>query len=200
MAAAAVAAVAIGLAGPANGGLGLTGPALALEEPAVEPGPLGGDVFGPGLQQLGPGPGGERGQGPGAGMRARAAAMMQPVADLLGMTPAEVMQERRAGKSLAEIAATRGVDQATLVQTITGAARTRLDQAVADGRLPQERADAITQRAQEFAERMVTRTELPCAQLRARGQERMQERQQRGGGERPERPERGPRGGQPPHP
>jgi hypothetical protein len=200
VAAAAVAAVAVGLAGPANGGLGLAGPALALEEPAVEPGPLGGGSFGPGLGQLGPGPGGERGRGPGAGMRARAAAMMQPVADLLGMTPEEILRERPAGRSLADVAASRGVDQATLVQTIVTAAKTRLDQAVADGRLPQERADAMTQRAQEFAQRMVTRTELPGAQLRARGQERMQERQQRGGGERPERPERGPRGGPPPQP
>jgi len=66
--------------------------------------------------------------GPGQGL-------FQPIADLLGMTPDQVVAERRAGKSLADIAAARGVDQATLVQAITVTARARLDEQVAAGRL-----------------------------------------------------------------
>ena len=85
----------------------------------------------------------------------------QPTADLLGMTPDQIVAERRAGKSLADIAAARGVDQATLVQAITVNARARLDEQVAAGRLTAERADAFYQRIQQGVPQMVTRTEGP---------------------------------------
>jgi lambda repressor-like predicted transcriptional regulator len=114
--------------------------------------------------------------GPGQGL-------FRPVADLLGMTPDQVVAERRAGKSLADIAAARGVDQATLVQAITVTARARLDEQVAAGRLTAERADAIYQRIQQRAPQFVTSTENP--------------RFGRGGAGRPDRPDgpgRGPGG------
>ena len=109
--------------------------------------------------------------------------LFQPIADLLGMTPDQIVAERRAGKSLADIAADRGVDQATLVQAITVNARARLDEQVAAGRLTAERADALYQRIQQGVPQMVTRTEGP--------------RFGRGGAGRPNRPDgsgRGPGG------
>jgi lambda repressor-like predicted transcriptional regulator len=109
--------------------------------------------------------------------------IVQAVADLLGMTPREILAERRAGRSLAEIAAARGVDQATLVQTLTSTFKTRLDQAVAAGRLTQERADALLQQAQQRIAEQVTRAEAPGPRPRPRAGE------QRG-------PRRGPRAGE----
>jgi uncharacterized protein YidB (DUF937 family) len=144
-------------------------------------GPAGGPLgFAPGRgerQGAGPGPHGQRGGDRGE--------LMRPVADLLGMTPREIVQARQQGQSLAQIAAAKGVDQTTLVQTITNALKTRLDQAVAAGRLPQDRADAMLQRAQQEVPQMVTRTEAPGAQGGPRGQ-------------RPDGAQRGPRGGTPP--
>jgi lambda repressor-like predicted transcriptional regulator len=107
----------------------------------------------------GVGPREGRGPGPGPGAGARMA-MLQPVADLLGLTPDQIIAERRAGKSLADIAAERGVDQATLLQGITTAARARLDGRVADGTLTREQADAMYQRIQQMAPQMITRTEM----------------------------------------
>ncbi len=115
----------------------------------------------------------------GAGPRA----LLRPVADLLGMTPQQILAERRAGRSLAEIAAARGVDQATLVQTLTSTLKTRLDRAVAAGRLTQERADALLQQAQQRIAEQVTRAEAPGPPPRPRAGE------QRG-------PRRGPRAGE----
>ena len=122
---------------------------------------LGLGLVGVAAAQGGPGPrGGQRdGQGgPGGGQRG---AIVQAVADLLGMTPDQVVAERRAGKSLAAIAAERGVDQTTLVQAITVTARARLDEQVAAGRLTAERADALYQRLQQAAPQIVTSTESP---------------------------------------
>jgi len=108
----------------------------------------------PALAQRGPhsGPGG----GPGGFM-----AMVQSVATTLGMTPAELRTERQAGHSLADIAAARGVDQATLVQAVVAPAKTRLDEAVAAGRLTQQEADARFQRVQQFAGQMVANAQGP---------------------------------------
>ena len=133
---------------------------------------------------LGPREGrGARGFRGGPGQGGPGQGLFQPIADLLGMTPDQVVAERRAGKSLADIAAARGVDQATLVQAITVTARARLDEQVSAGRLTAERADALYQRIQQGVPQMVTRTEGP--------------RFGQGGPGRPNRPDgsgRGPRG------
>jgi lambda repressor-like predicted transcriptional regulator len=100
-------------------------------------------------QGRGPRAGGQRG----ADVRQR---LLQPIADLLNMTPDQIVAERRAGKSLADVAAERGVDQATLLQAITVTAKARLDEQVAAGNLTQERADALYQRIQQAAPRMIT--------------------------------------------
>jgi lambda repressor-like predicted transcriptional regulator len=135
----------------------------------------------------GRGPGSFRG-GPDGGPGQR---LFQPVADLLGMTPDQVVAERRAGKSLAAIAAERGVDQTTLVQAITVSARARLDEQVAAGRLTAERADALYQRIQQGAPRMVTSTEGPRAGRGGAGRDRGPD----GTGQRPR--DRGPATGAP---
>jgi hypothetical protein len=87
--------------------------------------------------------------------------MVQSVATTLGMTPAELRAEREAGHSLADVAAARGVDQATLIQAVVAPAKTRLDEAVAAGRITQQEADARFQRVQQFAGQMVANAQVP---------------------------------------
>ncbi len=81
------------------------------------------------------------------GWRMRAlGGIVSSVAETLGMTPREIVQELKDGRSLAEIGEAKGVSADTLKSTILTAAQDKLDQAVADGKLTQERADKITAR------------------------------------------------------
>ncbi|MGG1518062.1 hypothetical protein ABE504_21775 [Paenibacillus oryzisoli] len=65
------------------------------------------------------------------------------LATLLGMTQEELTAERKAGKSLAEIAQAKGVSEDTLVAKLTEAETKKLDDAVAAGKLKQEQADKM---------------------------------------------------------
>lgn len=65
---------------------------------------------------------------------------LEPVAETLGMSPAELGQALRSGSTLNELAAANGVDQNTLRQQIIDIATTHIDEAVASGKLDAERA------------------------------------------------------------
>lgn len=75
--------------------------------------------------------------------------MFDTTAETLGLTPEQLFAELRAGKSLADIAETQGVD-VQIVYDALGAARVEtmkaaIQQAVEDGRLSQEQADWLLQ-------------------------------------------------------
>jgi uncharacterized protein (DUF433 family) len=101
-------------------------------------GPLGG----PGLhmhgKRFGPGPGGPG--GPGFGLRH---GLLDDVADALGTTPAKLVEQLRAGKSLADVAKANGKSLDDVRSALKAAAKTRLDKAVANGDLTQKQADEI---------------------------------------------------------
>jgi len=80
------------------------------------------------------------------------------VATLLGMTAEEIQAERQAGKSLAEIAASKGVSEDKLISTILDAKKVQLDALVADGKLSQAQADLMIERMTEQVKVMVERT------------------------------------------
>jgi hypothetical protein len=65
------------------------------------------------------------------------------------MTPREIAQDLRQGQSLGEIAQAKGVSTDTLKSTILNAAKDKLDQAVANGKLTQDQADKIMTRLTE---------------------------------------------------
>ena len=92
----------------------------------------------------------EEGQGLGFGLRGwrihALGGIVSSVAETLDMTPREIAQDLRQGQSLAEIGQAEGVSTDTLKSAILTAADEKLDQAVADGKLTQERADKITAR------------------------------------------------------
>jgi hypothetical protein len=64
----------------------------------------------------------------------------------LGMTPAELREQLRAGTTLQALADARGVPYATVSAAILAAVKTDLDAAVAAGRIAQARADRILER------------------------------------------------------
>ena len=88
----------------------------------------------------------------------RFGAGLDEVADILGITPAELRTQLRSGKTLAEIAKTKNISQATLVDKLDAAAKTRLAAEVKAGRLTQARADAIAKKLSARITEMVTRT------------------------------------------
>ncbi|MEO8612506.1 MAG: hypothetical protein ABI690_31710 [Chloroflexota bacterium] len=77
---------------------------------------------------------GFRGPGPMVGMNI--------IAQQLGIDPSELFTELKAGKTIAQIAADKGVATDTIVNAVVAAEQTRLTTAVTDGRLTQAQADA----------------------------------------------------------
>ena len=97
----------------------------------------------------------ERGFG-GHGMRIGAG--LDEVASIIGITQDELRAQLRSGKTLAEIAKSKNVSQATLVDKLVAAAKTRLAAEVKAGRLTQARADEITKNLESRITEMVTHT------------------------------------------
>ncbi len=76
------------------------------------------------------------------------------IAELFGLEPDALRDLLQDGQSLADVATAQGVDVQTVIDTLVNAAKEHLDQAVTNGRLTQEEADAklveITERITEM--------------------------------------------------
>ena len=81
----------------------------------------------------------------------------------LGLTAAQLRTELRAGKSLAQIATQHGKAVAGLKSAILDAVKTRLDRAVAGGRLSPAQETTILDRLSAHLDRLVNRTGRPLA-------------------------------------
>jgi hypothetical protein len=77
--------------------------------------------------------------------------VLDVAAEVLGVDVTTLRDELRAGSTLAELAAVHDVEVDTLVDALVADARGRLDQAVADGRIGTDEAEA---RATEIEERI----------------------------------------------
>ncbi|MHB9148882.1 MAG: hypothetical protein ACYC33_02170 [Thermoleophilia bacterium] len=88
------------------------------------------------------------------------------IADLFGMTPDEMAAARNDGQSLSDLAQSKGVDQQTLVDTMLAERKEMLAQAVKDGRLTQEQADAMLER---MTSRVQERVDDPSVGPRGNG-------------------------------
>jgi hypothetical protein len=84
---------------------------------------------------------GHRGHGPGARLDA--------AATFLGLTEAELREELRDGKTLAEIAKAEGKTVAALVDALVAATKTELAEAVESGRLTDAQRDRIVEKLEE---------------------------------------------------
>lgn len=80
------------------------------------------------------------------------------VATYLGVTPAQLRAELRAGKSLAQIATGHGKTVAGLKSAILDAVKKRLDKAVASGRLTAAQEKTILDRLSAHLDQLVNRT------------------------------------------
>lgn len=109
-------------------------------------------LFGPGLRGFG-------GHGFGPGMHGLA--VLEAAAPYLGMSEAE-LREALQDKTLAEIAKEKGKSVDGLVTAIVTAEETRIDEAVADGRITKAQASEIKSRLAEHVEALVN------GELRAR--------------------------------
>ncbi len=97
------------------------------------------------------------GYGRGGGMP-QWAGMQEEVAQVLGISVADVQAARQAGKSLAQIAADKGMSKDKLVRTILSAKKADLDAAVKAGTLSQANADAMYANMQQRVPVMVDQT------------------------------------------
>lgn len=87
-------------------------------------------------------PTGPRGDGPGGRGRHGARVSPEDTAAVLGITVEQLRTQREAGKSLAQIAATKGISRADLVEGLVAKAEAQLEADVTAGRLTQAQADA----------------------------------------------------------
>ena len=87
-------------------------------------------------------------------------ATFEAVTELTGLTEEEIIAERQAGKSLAQIAASEGVSEQSLVDAILAAKKAVVDGLVADGKITQEQADLMLARMAEQVKVSVNRTEV----------------------------------------
>ncbi|WP_169239337.1 hypothetical protein [Candidatus Roseilinea sp. NK_OTU-006] len=83
-----------------------------------------------------------RAHGRKGGLGNHAGALLGPAATSLNMTVAELAAELQSGKSIADVAAAKGVALDTVINAIVAEQTTRLNAAVAAGRITQEQADA----------------------------------------------------------
>jgi uncharacterized coiled-coil protein SlyX len=93
-----------------------------------------------------------RGAGPGAPHFGAA------VAKYLGLTEAELRAQLRAGKTLAQVATAQGKSVDGLKAAILADAKSRLDQAVADGKLTAAQAKTILAQLTSHVDELVNRT------------------------------------------
>ena len=128
--------------------LNLSGGAAFAQSPTATPTAPGG-----------PGHGGP-GRGPAFG-RPGGVDMVSAVAQALGMTTQDVTTQLRAGKTLADLAQSKGVSQDTVKQAIANAEKAAVDAAVTAGRLTADQATQAKQRIdQEVASMDLTKPGL----------------------------------------
>ena len=100
-----------------------------------------------------------RGVGQGTGRWAGLMSPIDAVAKLLGVSEAEIESQREAGQSLAQVAQANGVEKDALVAAMLADRKATLDQAVAEGKITQERADYMLKNMESQVEVAVDRTE-----------------------------------------
>jgi hypothetical protein len=112
-------------------------------------------LFGPGLFELRSHGGPENGPRPGEHQLLPFADKLSGVAEYLGLSETELLEQLAGGKSLAEIAEAFGKSVDGLKQAILDVARSALDEAVEKGLLTQEQADSILERLEGWVDDLV---------------------------------------------
>ncbi|HLM16772.1 MAG TPA: hypothetical protein VK549_03050 [Acidimicrobiia bacterium] len=98
----------------------------------------------------------ETGRHPGLRLKVRRA-VIAVVTDNLGVTRAELRDALQGGQTLTQYATSLGKDPQTLVDALTNAANTKLDQLVTDGTITQERADTVKSKLPARIDKLMNR-------------------------------------------
>ena len=109
----------------------------------------------------GQGPGKGQGQGQGQapqGTRLVGRNILIRLSDEAGLTVKELVEELQAGKTPAEVATEHGVDPDAFVAELLAELQTRLDEAVAEGKISQEKADDLMAQAAERLPELMNKT------------------------------------------
>lgn len=83
---------------------------------------------------------------------------MKAAGEYVGMSRSELRAELKAGKSLAQVAASRGKSVEGLKAALLSAVRANLDQLVTSGQLSAERRDKMLARIDGRLDKLVNRT------------------------------------------
>ncbi len=87
----------------------------------------------------------------------------QALSDLLGMTPEQILAQRQAGQSLAQIAAGKGISEDTLINTILQDRQTVMQQMVTAGTLTQDQLNQRLDIMKQNLKRTVESTTVGAA-------------------------------------
>lgn len=93
---------------------------------------------------------------------------LDTVASTLGITTDELRSELASGKTLSQIITEHGKTVDDVVNALVAEAKTKLDQAVADGRLTQEQANQILSTLPDRLKQMIEENQLPGRHWRQR--------------------------------
>jgi polyhydroxyalkanoate synthesis regulator phasin len=81
--------------------------------------------------------------------------MLKVAADKIGVQPKDLIEARRNGQSIADVANEHHVNPGDVVSAIVNAVNQRIDQAVANGRLAQDKANELKAKVPQLADRFV---------------------------------------------
>lgn len=90
-------------------------------------------------------------------------AILESAADAIGITFDELRAELQSGDSIADVAGEQGVTLDAVKAAITAGPEAKLDEAVANGRITQERADKALARLTEDLDEILDRSKEPAA-------------------------------------
>jgi hypothetical protein len=106
----------------------------------------------------------KQGNGDGGGRaalrpRARiAGGMVKVAADKIGVQPQDLVAARRNGQSVADVANSKGVNPSDVVTAIVDAGNQKIDQALSNGTIKQDRADKDKAKLPQLADKFVNAT------------------------------------------
>jgi len=96
------------------------------------------------------------------GVRARlGAGAIKVAADKIGVAPKDLIAALRNGQSIADVANSKSVSPSDVVTALVDAGNQRIDQAVGNGHLQQDRADTLKTKLPELADKIVNTKGLP---------------------------------------
>lgn len=97
------------------------------------------------------------GHGPGHGPVGAGHLGPEELAEAIGITTDELHTQREAGKTLAQIAATKGISNDALISRLVSAAKARLAKAVTNGRITQAQSNTVSAKLTDKITEMVDR-------------------------------------------